>query len=374
MESSGGATGSNWTEEAEDLVHGGEVDRAISFLESTISNLENELKELQHKNGGKSSSSIADQLSTALEDLSKLYHSKGFSLKADQTFSRALNIKHGKGSPHIEKESISNEFARDSQNDATSDDIGLHGYDESSLSLHNDGFPPESRAEDDWEAVADRDTEELLSPQCLPGVSNLSLEDSKEDLKAQTKRRGRGTFSYKKQGLYSDNQSYEPDTDDTQDTSVHQVEVMGKKNSVYGTRHVLVLADFPPSTRTTDLEKLLEKFKDRFVIRWVNDTTSLAIFRTSSVALEAINSIQCPFTVRVLDEDEELMSKISPKDLEPPRQRPQTSARTAQRLIAQGMGIKLPSTFGSSELRKQEEARKNRIVSRQNMKDDAWGD
>lgn len=53
--------------------------------------------------------------------------------------------------------------------------------------------------------------------------------------------------------------------------------------AVYGTRHVLVLADFPPSTRTTDLEKLLEKFKDRFVIRWVNDTTSLAIFRTSSV-------------------------------------------------------------------------------------------
>lgn len=98
MESSGGATGCNWTEEAEDLVHGGEVERAISFLESTISNLENELKqELQHKNGGKLSSSIANQLSTALEDLSKLYHAKGLSLKADQTFSRALEIKHGKG-------------------------------------------------------------------------------------------------------------------------------------------------------------------------------------------------------------------------------------------------------------------------------------
>lgn len=52
---------------------------------------------------------------------------------------------------------------------------------------------------------------------------------------------------------------------------------------MYGTRHVLVLADFPPSTRTTDLEKFLDKFKDRFVIRWVNDTTALAIFRTSSV-------------------------------------------------------------------------------------------
>lgn len=61
-------------------------------------------------------------------------------------------------------------------------------------------------------------------------------------------------------------------------------------------------------------------------------------------------------------------------DLEPPRARPQTSARTAQRLIAQSMGLKLPSsTFGSRELRNQEEARRNRIVTRQKMRDDAWG-
>lgn len=54
---------------------------------------------------------------------------------------------------------------------------------------------------------------------------------------------------------------------------------------MYGTRHVLVLADFHPSTRTTDLEKLLESFKDRFVIRWVNDTTALAVFRTPSIGM-----------------------------------------------------------------------------------------
>lgn len=51
----------------------------------------------------------------------------------------------------------------------------------------------------------------------------------------------------------------------------------------YGTRHVIVLADFPPSTRTTDLEKVLEKFKDRVVIRWVNDAVALAVFKTPSV-------------------------------------------------------------------------------------------
>ncbi|KAG4909073.1 hypothetical protein JHK87_055189 [Glycine soja] len=55
-------------------------------------------------------------------------------------------------------------------------------------------------------------------------------------------------------------------------------------SSNYGTSHVLVLANFTPSTRTTELEKLFENFKDRgFVIRWVNDTVALAVFRTPPV-------------------------------------------------------------------------------------------
>lgn len=53
----------------------------------------------------------------------------------------------------------------------------------------------------DWEAIADCSPDTLLSSQCSPGVSELSLEDTK----AKTpKRRGRGTFSYKKKELYSD--------------------------------------------------------------------------------------------------------------------------------------------------------------------------
>jgi len=65
---------------------------------------------------------------------------------------------------------------------------------------------------------------------------------------------------------------------------------------------------------------------------------------------------------------------ISTSDLEPPSQRPKTSAKTAQRLIAHSMGLKLPASgFGSKE-RDQEAARKNRIVSRQKQREDAWGD
>ncbi|GER56965.1 hypothetical protein STAS_34731 [Striga asiatica] len=339
MDSSGGATIGNWTEMVEDLVQSGEIDRAVSFLESVISNLENELEkeQLQNKNGEKFGSCTADRLCTALQDLSRLYAAQGLPLRADQTQSRALQIKHRKllrdelsiflGESHpthvkishmrelgARKGSSSNENAEDriSQDGATTlDGIAEDGLSESSSNLHSDGIQHDSGGDDDWEAIADRAPEELLSPQCLPGISKLSLEESKSQ---QTKRRGRGTFAYKKQGLYSDNPSDEPIIDDdSEDNSVGHAEDAEKRNLLYGTRHVLVLADFPPSTRTTDLEKLLNKFKDLFVIRWVNDTTAIVVFRTPAAALEARNSIECPFTVRALEEDDELLSSIPPK-------------------------------------------------------------
>lgn len=55
----------------------------------------------------------------------------------------------------------------------------------------------------DWEAMADREPDELLSSQGIPEVSKLSLEDTGVKVQAP-KRRGRGTFSYKKNELYSD--------------------------------------------------------------------------------------------------------------------------------------------------------------------------
>lgn len=67
--------GSNWSETVEDLVLGGQTDKAISFLETLISN-----------------QSDLSQLSTLLFDLSKLYSSKGLSLKSDHAHSRALTI------------------------------------------------------------------------------------------------------------------------------------------------------------------------------------------------------------------------------------------------------------------------------------------
>uniref|UniRef100_A0A7N0V1J0 Uncharacterized protein n=1 Tax=Kalanchoe fedtschenkoi TaxID=63787 RepID=A0A7N0V1J0_KALFE len=238
-----------------------------------------------------------------------------------------------------------------------------------------DSVPYDSTSADDWEAIADLPPEKLLAPQVPPKLISHTIEN--HTVKAP-KRRGRGTFSYKKEKLYSDQVScgscpagsLEVDGVESDDHSQNS----DLNSSRHPTGHVLVLSGFSPATKTADIEKLFEDFSYRgFSIRWVSDTTALIVFQTPAVALEALKSTKLPCDVRLLDEDGSLAASIPFMDLEPPRQRPSTSAVTARRLIAHGMGIKLPSDTTSTEFRKQEEARKNRIIARQNLKEDAWG-
>ncbi|KAE9616780.1 hypothetical protein Lal_00035061 [Lupinus albus] len=350
----------NWSEAVEDLVAAGETESAISLLESVISNFETL----------KPSDSVSQfQLASALSDLATLYSYKGFSLKSDQLQSRASVIKHRTLSAEAR-------FVKESKEGGialSSNDYNFNG------AVDHDSLPRNASSDDDWEAIADLEPDVSLSSipsDCLSGVSNLKLENTK----SQTpKRRGRGTFSYEKQKLYSD-QVLDGSVINVEDEETHCSSEDKKdiQHSKYGTGHVLVLADFPPSTKTIDLEKIFERFRDcGFVIRWVNDRVALAVFQTPSVALVARNCIRYPFNVRILDEEDALLSSIQTRDLEPPRQRPKTSAQAAQRLIAHGMGLKLSSTTtssGSQEYRKQEDARRERIVTRQKLRDEAWGD
>ncbi|KAI9107677.1 hypothetical protein K1719_021340 [Acacia pycnantha] len=366
----------NWSEAVEDLVAKGDTESAISFLESLLPNLET-----------LSSSHLSSQLQLAslLTDLAKLYSSKGLSLKADELESRASVLNHRATRSHISADAKTVEGSKNgvSSNNAASSSFhslnGGSGHEpiEKPAEVPAETTTGNGSSDDDWEAIADRSPDELLSSvseQCLSGISDLKFENTKSQV---PKRRGRGTFSYEKHELYSDQLLDNPVIDaEDEETHHHPGDKRDMGTSNYGTRHVLVLADFSPSTTTMDLEKLFGDFKDRgVVIRWVNDTIALAVLQTPSIALEALNRIRFPFTVRILDEEDALLSSIKARDLEPPRQRPKTSAQAAQRLIAQGMGLKLSSTaFGSQELKKQEDARKNRIVTRQKLRDEAWGD
>uniref|UniRef100_A0A0D9YKG9 Uncharacterized protein n=1 Tax=Oryza glumipatula TaxID=40148 RepID=A0A0D9YKG9_9ORYZ len=241
--------------------------------------------------------------------------------------------------------------------------------------------------EDDWEAIADRgeNDETLTLARSFEQQAKVSPSSSSEKISTPSsgpKRRGRGSFLYDKSVLYSDQCGLENDMDEQesndQSGSKGRVDEQKHKSNAaakqYGTRHVLVLYDFPPSTLAADLEKIFDKFGDHGVaIRWVNDTVALAVFRTPSAANEAQACIPPRYKVRPLKEDDDLLTKNDGIDLEPPTPRPKTSARTAQRLIAHGMGLRQFTNFGSDELKKQEEARSRRIAARQALRDDAWG-
>lgn len=79
MDGGGSNDATKWSETVEDLVDAGDTDKAISYLETLVSNLENKSDEL-------------GKLSTLLFDLSRLYSTKGLSLKADHAQSRAITL------------------------------------------------------------------------------------------------------------------------------------------------------------------------------------------------------------------------------------------------------------------------------------------
>lgn len=351
----------NWSERVEDLVASGDVTAAMSFLESLTTNLQSRLGS---SSSSSSSTELGLQLSAALTQLANLYSSQGLSLKSDELLARSSLVKQRA----LDSDLASSRGSCDAENQTKASDSNVDGCSSSECPLNP---TKDDSSDDDWEALADREPSTLLSVEELPQISKLSVEEPEVE---GPKRRGRGTFTYNKDVMYSESRFEDSGDNDMSRSGSEKTDESLKAK--YGTRHVLVLADFSPNWRTTDLERLFVDFKDSgFLIRWVNDTTALAVFKTPSTAQEACKSVQCSFTIRVLDDHDSLLGSISGKDLEPPSQRPKTSARTAQRLIAHSMGLKLPASgFGSKELRDQEAARKSRIVSRQKQRDDAWGD
>ncbi|PKA47016.1 hypothetical protein AXF42_Ash011690 [Apostasia shenzhenica] len=335
-----------WGDAVEDLVDKGDVDEAISLLESVVLKLEKLCL---------SSAGSGDhlRLATALSDLAGLHSSRGFSLKADEIRSRALIIRSRSfHPPESEPRQVRSVWE-------TSEQKEENGTASSSNKCQED--------EDDWEALADlaASSGEVLFSAGQEEAAGLDTSWMVAPSGAP-RRRGRGSFLYRKDGLYSDQVDngtmFDNSGSEDEEASAHTTDEKARTdgNLRYGTNHVLVLYDFPPITRTIQLEKLFDRFRDHGVsIRWINDTVALAVFRTPSIAHEALNSIHFPFKARRLEEDDVLLAQVSPRDLEPPFPRPKTSASTAQRLIAHGMGIKPSNNAELKEFRKQEATRKN---------------
>ncbi|KAF3337282.1 growth inhibition and differentiation-related protein 88 [Carex littledalei] len=356
----------NWSEHVENLRDSGDTDGAISFLELFISRLD----------GGSSTSTEDLQLAAAMSDLADLYSLKGYTIKSDELRSRAFSVRS-----RINEESSTPIVSTNSRVAQPTTSVKEKDAEGSILLTTSNNDVEDS--EDDWEVLADKAETEInllsLKPKAetsLAESGNLVHKEKDNSSPApdkKPKRRGRGSFLYNNSTLYSEIQEEYKEANDPILDSLSNTERENEAN--FGTRHVLVLYDLPTSTRTTELEKIFEAFDDAsVVIRWVNDTSALAVFCNPSLADSAKSSIPSRYKFRSLHDDDEVLSQLKTGDLKPPYPRPKTSARTAQRMIAQSMGLRIISPgSGVREHKQQEQERKDRIVTRQALREDAWG-
>jgi len=112
--------------------------------------------------------------------------------------------------------------------------------------------------------------------------------------------------------------------------------------------HILEIFNIPPSSTTVDVEQYLEPYRGAVKIKWVNDTTALALFRSPSVAREALPLLSHPsMKLRLLHESPpevkaKALSLSSSSSAIPTESAPRpykTTTTVARRLIANALQI-----------------------------------
>ncbi|KAM6972502.1 coiled-coil domain-containing protein R3HCC1L [Aplochiton taeniatus] len=141
--------------------------------------------------------------------------------------------------------------------------------------------------------------------------------------------------------------------------------------------HILEIYDFPTEFKTEDLVKSFQSYQQRgFDIQWVDDTHALGLFSSPVAAREALRSKHPLMKVRSLSKAS-VVTKAKARScsdyLLPSKERPQTSAALARRLVIGALGVKSNQTKEEreAEKRKLQEARdQKRVAAKQ--RDDAW--
>lgn len=346
----------NWSSALEELLDDGKSEEAQQLLEGLEA-------QLQARPDAPTNLTLA----AVLSDLASVYHSLGRSSQARSASSASLLIKQTVNllpPPPLTLTERDHKFIETLDLKEVQQEV-----------LHSD-----SEREEDWEALL---CEDLVK---LDGLSPArSAPEIFPHEKTVYKQRGRGAFTHGKMGMHIDRLTSSPlEGREQLDITTVAVETEDAASSAHskvacGVRHVLAVS-FLPSVTTKDLEELFEPFGSPGVaLRWVNDTTALAVFRNPEVANEALQSIKNPcFKLERLTDDDAFIGLVSQRDIQPPVPRPATSSQAAHRMIMgalQRQGIhKLPSPASSfKSAQKQEAERKQRLLTRQKLRDEAWG-
>lgn len=141
--------------------------------------------------------------------------------------------------------------------------------------------------------------------------------------------------------------------------------------------HIIEIYDFPSEFKTEDLVRAFSSYQQKgFDIKWVDDTHALGLFSSPIAARDALRTKNPLLKVRPLSKSSSA-TKAKARDssdyLLPAKERPQTSASLARRLVIGALGVK------STLSREQREAEKDQLRQAREQKrlaakqrEDAW--
>ncbi|XP_070683641.1 coiled-coil domain-containing protein R3HCC1L [Pempheris klunzingeri] len=233
-------------------------------------------------------------------------------------------------------------------------DLQVNGHPDStnvqadvSASLEATSHQEDKGEEDSWDTLFNDDGD-CLDPHLL---EELALKDGKKKDSIQEPR-----FDY-----YNMNRDDDDDIDLTEDEVAHIVEIY----------------DFPAEFKTEDLLKLFQCYQQRgFDIKWIDDSHALGLFSSPIAAREALRSKNPLMKLRPLSKSSSAIrakARSCSDYLLPAKERPQTSAALARKLVIGALGVKSPLTKEQreAERRKLQEAKEQkRLAAKQ--KEDAW--
>lgn len=141
--------------------------------------------------------------------------------------------------------------------------------------------------------------------------------------------------------------------------------------------HVIEIYDFPREFRTEDLLRIFCSYQKKgFDIKWVDDTHALGVFSSPITARDALGIKHTMVKIRPLSQATraaKAKARACAEFLQPAKERPETSAALARRLVISALGVrsKQNKTEREAELKKLQEAReRKRLEAKQ--REDIW--
>ncbi|MEE6486237.1 hypothetical protein FKM82_014551 [Ascaphus truei] len=141
--------------------------------------------------------------------------------------------------------------------------------------------------------------------------------------------------------------------------------------------HVIEIYDFPTDFKTEDLIRAFASYQKKgFDIKWVDDTHALGLFSSPIAARDALSSKNPMVKVRPLAQASSVSkakARTCSEFLQPAKERPETSAFVARRLVISALGVRSTQTKAErdAERKKLQEARERRHLEVK-QREDAW--